>query len=155
MRSANARPNYALLVALLPATLAACGRPADSPPPVTLPPAGTMAPAASTVRVTEIALGKAVGADKRISQRAEQFAAGDTIYASVSTDGSSPSTTIRARWTFEGGQLVDEATQTIAPTGPTVTEFHISKPDGWPKGGYEVEVFVDGASAGKRRFTVS
>jgi hypothetical protein len=27
-----------------------------------------------------------------------------------------------------------------------VTEFHVAKPDGWPKGSYKVEVFLNGNS---------
>ena len=32
------------------------------------------------------------------------------------------------------GQLVDDSAQTVAASGPAVTEFHVSKPDGWPAG---------------------
>jgi hypothetical protein len=53
--------------------------------------------------------------------------------------------------------VVDESTQNIAPTGSaaTVTEFHLSKPDGWPAGGYKVEVLLNGTSAGTRDFKVT
>jgi len=36
-----------------------------------------------------------------------------------------------------------------------VTEFHISKPGGWPEGDYKVEVMLNGASAGTKSFKVS
>jgi len=49
---------------------------------------------------------------------------------------------------------VKEGTETIAPTGPAVTEFHISKPSGWPAGKYKVEIAVDGAPAGSKEFEV-
>jgi hypothetical protein len=50
---------------------------------------------------------------------------------SVKTDGSGPSATLTVRWTYQDGQVVDESGQNIAPTdGATVTEFHLSKPDG-------------------------
>jgi hypothetical protein len=42
---------------------------------------------------------------------------------------------LRSRWTFEDGQVVNES-QNIASSGPAVTEFHISKPDGWLVGKY-------------------
>ena len=36
----------------------------------------------------------------------------------------------------------------------TASEFHISRPEGLPVGRYQVEIFLDGASAGKRAFAV-
>ena len=52
------------------------------------------------------------------------------------------------------GQVVNESTQTIAPTGDARTEFHISKPDGWPSGKYKLEVFLNGSSAATKDFEV-
>jgi hypothetical protein len=62
--------------------------------------------------------------------------------------------TLVARWTYGDGQLVKESSQTIAPSGPTVSEFHISKPDGWPAGSYKVEVVANGAPVGSQSFEV-
>jgi outer membrane usher protein FimD/PapC len=50
---------------------------------------------------------------------------------------------------------VDESTQTIAPTGDARTEFHMSKPDGWPAGKYKLEVLVNGTTAGTKDFEVT
>jgi len=107
------------------------------------------------VRVTDVTLGRSVGGDKSISDRTESFKPNDTFYASVATDGSSPSATLRAKWLFEDGQLVDESTRTIAPNGVERTEFHISKPNGWPVGKYKLEVFLNDQSAGTKNFEVS
>jgi hypothetical protein len=49
---------------------------------------------------------------------------------------------------------VSEGSLDIAPSGTTVSEFHISRPEGLSPGRYEVEIFLDGASAGKRTFSV-
>ena len=70
----------------------------------------------------------------------------------MATDGSG-SGTLRARWTFQG-QVVNESEQPIAPTGPAHTEFHISKPDGWPKGKYKVEITLNGTSVGSKDFEI-
>ncbi|MGH7542977.1 MAG: hypothetical protein ACREK7_03475 [Gemmatimonadota bacterium] len=110
--------------------------------------------ATAGVEVTEVALGKAVGADKAVSEATTTFEPTDTIYVSVRTAGTAPSATLAARWTFEDGQVVDESSQTIAPTGPEVTEFHISKPDGWPTGSYEVAISLDGQAVETQSFTV-
>ena len=47
-----------------------------------------------------------------------------------------------------------EGSETIAPTGPSVTEFHISKPSGWPIGKYKVEISADGTPATTKEFEV-
>jgi hypothetical protein len=105
-------------------------------------------------RVQNIDLGKSVGTDKRVVASTDNFGTRDTVYASVMTEGSAPSKTITARWTFEDGQVVNEETQTISPSGPAVTEFHITKATPWPAGKYKVEILVDGASAGTKDFEV-
>jgi len=108
------------------------------------------------VNVTHIDVGRSLTAGKTIAERADSFRPADTIYVSVETDGSAPSATLTARWTYQDGQVVDESRQNIAPPGgATVTEFHVSKPDGWPAGGYKVEVLLNGASAGTREFKVT
>ena len=114
-------------------------------------------PAAQTaVTVTDIDVGRSVTADKTIAETTDSFRPADTFYVSVKTDGSGPSATLTARWTYQGGQVVDESRQNIAPTGSAaVTEFHLSKPDGWPAGGYTVEVLLNGTSAGTRDFKVT
>ena len=105
-------------------------------------------------RVASVDVGEAIDAGKRVAAPAAQFAPNDTIYASIATEGAAPQVTIVARWTYEDGQLVNESTQVIAPTGPAATEFHIAKPSGLPSGKYKVEVTADGKLAGSREFEV-
>lgn len=106
------------------------------------------------VRVSQIDIGRSLNADKTISGNTLSFKPNDTIYASVATAGSAATATVKARWTYQDGQVVSESTQTIAPTGDARTEFHIVKPDGWPAGKYKVEVFLNGSSAGTKDFEV-
>jgi hypothetical protein len=131
--------------------------PAAAPPPAATP-APTPPPPQAGVTVTGVTLGNAIGADKKISAPSESFAKKDTIYASVATAGTAASATLTARWTYEGktgSKPVKEDSQTIAPTGDATTEFHISKPDGWPTGDYTVEILLDGKSVAKKSFKVS
>jgi len=117
---------------------------------------GTNAPAATTtaVAVDEIRVGKAIGADKRVTDEAGEFRRNETIYASVRTTGTAPSATLVARWTYQDGQVVSEDTRNIAPSGTAVTEFSVSKPDGFPTGNYKVEILLDGRSVGTKDFEV-
>ena len=101
---------------------------------------------AEEVRISEVQLGRQVGPDKRVTAEQDDFSPRDTIYASVLTTGSAPSATVTARWTFEDGQVVKEDSRTIAPSGTEATEFHISKPSGWPKGKYKVTLSAGGST---------
>ena len=106
------------------------------------------------VRVAQIDMGRSLNADKTISDNTNSFKPNDTIYASIATAGTAATATVKARWTYQDGQVVNESTQTIAPTGDARTEFHVSKPDGWPTGKYKLEVFLNGVSAATKDFEV-
>ena len=159
----NAKLMGGVLAALVLA-LGACGKKDEVPPPQTLPapaqaPAPVPAPSAAGVAVVTITLGNAIGADKKVAQSSERFGKKDTIYAAVDTSGAGTAT-LKAKWTYRGkaaGEqiVVKEDSQTIVPTGPATSEFHISKPDGWPAGEYQVEIFVDDKSAGTKTFSVA
>ena len=110
--------------------------------------------AASTVAVTDVRLGKAVDANRRVADDTDDFDPNDTIYASVVTSGTASDAALHARWTFEDGQLVDSTTQRLAPTGDAATEFHISKPGGLPKGKYKLSVMLNGAEVRTKDFKV-
>ena len=134
-----------LILALTLASSAACSRGSKNPDTT-----GTTGTGVG-VRVSQIDIGRSLAADKTISAKADSFKPNDTIYASIATEGTAAApATLKARWTYQDGQVVDESTQSIAPAGNARTEFHISKPDGWPAGKYKLEVFLNGSSAGTR-----
>jgi hypothetical protein len=141
--------------------LVACGKkeppaPQPAPAPAPMPAAPAPAPVPAGVTVSSVSLGKGVGADKKVTTASDTFAKGDTIYASVATVGSG-SATLAAKWTYtKDGKTVPvkEDTATISATGPASTEFHISKPDGWPVGTYQLDVTVDGKPATTTSFKV-
>ena len=61
--------------------------------PSSTPPVAAVAP----FRVTALELGNAIDASKNVPAPTQVFAAGDTIYAVVASEGASPSTTLAAR----------------------------------------------------------
>jgi hypothetical protein len=126
----------------------------QQPPPTAPPPPVNPERAVVGVKVTEVQLGKALGADKRVTEPLTSFAPKDTIFASVVTEGSATAAELTARWTFQDGQLVNETKRSIAPGAKEVTEFSIQKPDGWPAGTYKVEILLDGKPADSKSFTV-
>jgi hypothetical protein len=145
-------PVAALFLALIVGA-SACGRKENA---TTGDTAGGAVEASTPVRVADVTLGKGIGADKRVTNETDTFGTRDTIYASVRTTGGSGSGSqqITARWTFQDGQVVDERTETISPSGEAYTEFHISKPSGWPAGKYTVRVLLNGSEVQTKDFTV-
>jgi len=149
MRTHRSAVLFALLAAV---SFGACAKKELPPPPTPVP---TVAPTPVPFKVTTVDLGKSIGDDKKVKEAAATFGPKDTIYASIASEGVAPKVTLKARWTYgEKGQLVNEETRDLAPTGPAVTEFHVAKPSGWPAGKYKVEVSADGNLAVTKEFEV-
>ena len=153
------RISLAIAAALL-ATVALAGCKKKDDAAMTTPPASepatpaTMpapAPAPTPATVVSVDLGSAVGADNKVTMAATSFATKDTIHASVATDGAGGK--LNAKWTYQDGQTVDSQDKDVA-SGPQVSDFSISKPDGWPAGKYKVEISLDGNVVQSRDFEV-
>jgi hypothetical protein len=112
------------------------------------------APTNTPVRVTDVKVGRGIGADKRLTDETDEFRPADVIYAVVETHGTAPNTALQARWTYQDGQVVDESSRNISASGDDVTEFHISRPSGWPKGKYKVQIVLNGTPAESEDFEV-
>lgn len=128
---------------------------AMTPPPVSAPaiPApmpAEPAPAPATLNVSTIDLGSAVGADNRVTTPMTSFAQGDTVHASVATDGAAGNLT--AKWTMSdmGEHVVDTQDKPVA-AGPQVTEFSVSNP---ATGKDKLEVSSNGVLVQSREFDV-
>jgi len=143
----NARTIPALAVSAFLMLSAACGRrDADTGASVAKEPT-------SALSVKDIDLGNSVNPDKTVADHSGDFKPSETIYASVETTGSGKGT-LKARWTYQEGQVVDETSQDLTTSGPANTEFHISKPSGMPVGHYRVEISLNGDVAGSKEFDV-
>lgn len=112
-------------------------------------------PAAQAAQFVDAELGRSVGGDRSITDATDEFAPNDTIYVSVETEGTASSASLVARWTYQDGQEIDRSEATISPRGREHTEFHISKPDGWPAGEYQVEISLDGRAVEVLDFEVA
>lgn len=109
----------------------------------------------TAVSVTEIDLGRSLKPDLTIEDNTNTFKPSDVIYTSIETKGAGPAT-LTVRWTTKNDQLVDETSRTVSPADdrPARTEFHLSKPDGWPEGEYHLTVLLDGRKVGEKDFEV-
>ena len=146
-----------VLVVALTFGLFGCKKEAPPPPPAPAPQAQVQTPPApAPVAVASISLGKALGPDKKVTVPTDTFAKDDTIYAVVETTGTG-SATLKAKWTYHRGDQtasVNDSSQTISASGPAASEFHISKPDGWPTGDYQVEISLNDKPVGTKKFAV-
>ena len=109
------------------------------------------------IRVSDIQLGKAVGADRRITEPTTTFGIRDTIHVSVITEGAAKNAAIDVQLFYsrprEGGNPV--SVQTIRSfTGTSATDVQLSQARPWSPGPFKVEVSLNGASAGTREFEV-
>lgn len=171
------RTTLALLI-LTAAGLAACGNepkpaapaapaqpaaeaPAPAPAPAaTAPPeeesAGNETIPAADVAVANITVGNSLDRDNRVVG-GTAFRRSDTFYVDIETTGSGI-VDLSARWTYQPDgrpMVVGENVLTIDVSGPATNQFQVTGGMGWQPGEYQVEVFVDDASAGTRRFTVN
>ena len=133
---------------------------APAPPAVTAPaPAPAPVPAPAAVTVESVDLGNAVGPDLRVAAPMATFGKQDKIIAAVTTTTRDPVANVPgklgARWTFGDGQVVNEETRDVNFNGAGVTNFEISKPDGWPVGAYKLEISLDGQVVQTRDFSVN
>jgi hypothetical protein len=107
------------------------------------------------LRVVEVDLGRAIGPDNRVIEPTDEFRISDTIYASVVMIGRANAATLKARWSQDSGELIDETVRTVTPLGETITEFHLVQPAGWAKGKYRVEILLDDATVGREEFEIT
>jgi hypothetical protein len=135
--------------------------PVPAPTTVEPAPAPTPAPApvaVATIRIDNVELGNAVGADMKITSPMSSFGKKDTVIVAVSTSTSDPMAAVAgkigAKWTYQDGQVVNDESKDISFSGPGVTDFQVAKPDGWPAGSYKVEISLDGTVVQSKDFTV-
>jgi hypothetical protein len=151
-----------LLAALL---LAACG--GDSAPDAAQAPAlaadpGTASASAApdvelpqgSLEAVALELGVVLDGDGRVSQATERVRAADAVHVSLVTVGQADAAMLAVRWRDAAGAEIDADERAITAEGPAVHTFTRKPEGGWAPGRYEVEVTMDGESAGIRAFEV-
>ena len=160
-----------LTVALIAATvsLSACKKP--EPP---APPAAPVAPAApataaamaapaepkaaAALAITNVDLGKDIGADNRITTALDSFDARDTIIASIgyNNTGTAPiDGSIGVRWTDPDGKVFNDESQAKPwPAGAQAVSFRVADPRGFKPGHYKLDVILNGSTMQTKDFTV-
>jgi hypothetical protein len=117
--------------------------------------AGVAESAARTaLSVIDIDMGRHIDAEKKISDKTDDFAPTDTIYASVHTSGTANSSPVIGRWTFQDATVVEEKTTNVTTNGDAYTAFFITKRAGFAKGKYTFHLIIDGKEVRTKDVTV-
>src|SRR5262249_53009989 len=135
------REHVLLLVSLtVLASAPGCG-PSDSGtqnPEQAAPVANPAAPPASpspvigNLRVTNIDIGRSVTPDNTMHDASLLFIPSDKVWSSIEIEGTAPHAVIQARWFGDKGNLLQQETQEITPTGRSVVAFHVEPNGTWP-----------------------
>lgn len=137
------------------ASLAACGK-NESPPRASVDSAAGVAasPAHGTLSFVAVDVGRHLNDDRKISDKTDDFAPTDTIFASVHTSGRATNAPVVGRWTFQDGTTIAEQTDSVTTNGDAYSAFFIVRPGGLPKGKYTIHVLVNGRETQAKDATV-
>jgi hypothetical protein len=131
--------------------LGACKK-ADAPAadsPAAAVPVTTEAP--KPLEVGDIDMGRHIGPDQKITDKTDDFAPGDTIYAAVDTKNAG-SGKLTARWNAEDGKVVKTDSMMVSPTADATTAFWLVAPV--KVGKYSVHVMLNDVEAKTKDITV-
>jgi len=147
------------LVAL--AGLWACTRQAPAPTPAptvsaTAAPAigGGPAEAAKAVIMDSVVLGHSLAPDGSVAAPGTSFAQGNPLFVSLKVSAISPGTEVKLSWYAPSGAGEGDD-QLVVPPEANVVNFRAKETSAWPVGLHRVEVWVGGAKAGEKTFTVT
>lgn len=168
-----------LLIALSLLGLAACSKPATEDAAGSAPAAATDAAASAApsgtatvdaaaaglveasppldlgeFKIVGLLMGKAVDGEHLVLQDTREFAAKDSIYASVLSIGAHQGLKLSAEWIAPDGSSIAKREEPIVPSTDLATTFNISNPTGWPAGDYELRVAINGQTQLTEKFTV-
>jgi len=138
---------------VLTALVGACGRSDESGAAHTAMADSAKDAAPVELRVSNVMIGKRIGAGNHITEPTFQFAPQETVYVSVGTSGSKGPDHVTAAWRFQTGEILQQSSQPI-PKARENTAFQMSKPKGLKVGTYKVVVFLGDDSVDAKVFVV-
>ena len=140
-------------LAALAVLAAACGRSDDSDATHTAMVDSAKEAAPVELKVSNVMIGKSIGAGNHVTEPTFQFAPKDTVYVSVGTSGSKGADHLTAAWRFQTGEIVQQSNAPI-PTAGENAAFQLSQPKGLKVGTYKVVVFLGDDSVDAKVFVV-
>lgn len=82
------------------------------------------------------------------------FSANSPIYCSVQVTNLRPGSTVTSRW-YYGPQFIQEISYRVEAGGHGCVGFELTSPNQWPRGGYRVEIYLDGKMERTATFAVT
>jgi hypothetical protein len=135
-----------------------CGRgepPATATPSPSPTAAGAgAADAARTVLMDSVVLGHSLSAEGSVSAPGTSFGQGEPLFVSLKVSAISPGTDVKLSWYGPTGSGEGDD-QLVVPPGASVVNFRAKDTSAWPPGPHRVEVWVGGAKAGEKTFTIT
>jgi hypothetical protein len=104
--------------------------------------------------VDEIALTTALDADYCPTDEVTTFDPDSPFYCSVKVSNLRAGAMVASRWYF-GEQFIEEISYQVQQGGEGCVGFEVSSPNRWPRGGYRVEIYLDGHLERIATFAVS
>jgi hypothetical protein len=146
-------------------SLAGCGRsgargePAPSPASAASPapsgaPAAGAADAARAVLINSVVLGHSLSPDGSVGAPGTSFAQGGPLFVSLNVSAISPGTEVKLSWYGPTGNGEGDD-QLVVPPGANAVNFRAKDTSAWPAGPHRVEIWVGGAKAGEKVFTIT
>jgi hypothetical protein len=96
-----------------------------------------------TASIDDIILTSALDADYCPLDEVTTFSPSGPFHCSVKVSDLQPGSTVTSRWYF-GGQLIDEINYEVQTGGFGCVGFELTSANPWPRGGYRVEIYLDG-----------
>lgn len=149
----------ATLVSLVGCT-SSCGRsqPAPSAAPVaSASPSGapvSAADAARAILVNSVVLGHSLSPDGSVGAPGTSFAQGGPLFVSLNVSAISSGTEVKLSWYGPTGNGEGDD-QLVVPPGANVVNFRAKDTSAWSPGTHRVEIWVGGAKAGEKTFTIT
>ena len=117
---------------------------------------------ASAVKIASITFSEQVSEDGTIPINVMSRFGGDTpsIHAVIAIEKAKKGTTIKGAWisvdAIETPNYEIDAAEAVASAGDAVVHFALSRPNnGWPRGNYKLDVYIDGKFAVSAPFSVT
>jgi len=107
-----------------------------------------------TSSIDSIALTTALDADYCPTDEVTTFDPVHPFYCSVKVSNLRAGATVASRWYF-GEQFIEEISYQVQEGGHGCVGFELTSPSRWPRGGYRVEVYLDGHLERIATFAVS
>ncbi len=115
--------------------------------------AALAAAAPQELRVSNVMIGRRIGARNLMIEPTFEFAPTDTVYLSVATQGGSGAGALTAAWRSQTGEILKQSTEPVGPPGEN-TAFQLTQPKGFKPGTYKVVLFLGEDSADTKVFVV-